>query len=760
VYCTTVTGSCGPYGQLTVALYNASQDTPLIACAPTPVSATVQFSFCLITGTANTGSQTAATFTSVSTGVFTTASTVYLPTASYTVGSILRGTQYTFANATPVALSLSAPSTVRSGTNQYGNYVDNSNVIGVVNGSLSASTDNFGIAMTSIDSTFAYAYSRTVYCTTVTGSCGPYGRLTVALYNASQDTPLIACAPMPVLLSSTAAGSSSSSSSSTGPTQSPLSSSSSTGAALSSGMVASSSSGLSSSSAAVSSAVSSSFSHSASSPTAAIGTTASSTGSSTTSPAPPFNFSYVFSGMNPAPFAGGPYPIFTQSSLHDNAYFPDLFYAQGRSLWQSIDAGVTWTALGTNLTLGFIPTLLGAGLAFLENGVFAIYGGVLTNGTAINTVITTASLFDDAPLVYNAPFSPRYDMAYVTVPGTNMTLFCAGLTSEVEGTNDCWISDRPELGPMSWSQQTASAPFPSLLANAAMVTLYDNTSTVILCGGAVVSGAINICWVSETLAVTWSAGVAAPWSPRSQLVMTSDLDGWAYLYGGESSSGSWYYDLWLSTDKARTWSQLFLPATTVLQIQDGCIGISYDQSFVNGVFGTHKRLIFYGGYSAALGSYVTGDYFATLSLDNFVMFVPSIPTISFSLPEVQSVCTISFNIAGTLTGFGASGINPNPALSAVYIEQLIARLLAIPASEVQVCVHVQYAYLDSQTAELFVYLPGTSVLNVSVIINGTNTTLTQQPATLPISTAASSSSSSTARRKRAAEHEEAEEAKE
>ena len=99
------------------------------------------------------------------------------------------------------------------------------------------------------------------------------------------------------------------------------------------------------------------------------------------------------------------------------------------SMWQSLDGGVTWSSLGSNLTLSAIPTLQGSAVSVLSNGVLVIYSGVLTNGSAINTVIVSSTSFATPPLQYTAPFLPRYNHAYTALPDTNTTLFCAGLTT-------------------------------------------------------------------------------------------------------------------------------------------------------------------------------------------------------------------------------------------------------------------------------------------------------------------------------------------
>ena len=495
-------------------------------------------------------------------------------------------------------------------------------------------------------------------------------------------------------------------------------------------------------------------------PSSSSSSSASNGGSSSISPSPPSSGSapgilitanISVSSLNSAPFSGRWMARGIQQSLYSNPYLPAIYLIGGQgtaaltgAVWESLDGGVTWSALGSNLTLSAIPTFMGAAVALLVNGVLVIYGGQLLNGSATSYVATTSTLFSTVPLVYTAPFTPRYDHAYTTIPGTNMTLFCGGLTSTNATTNNCWMANRPELGASAWTQQTPSGPFPSSLSNAALVTLYDVNSTLLLCGGAVVSNnvstAINTCWVSQTLGVTWSAAIPAPWGARTGLVMTSDLNDWAYLYGGQSTSTSLYfYDLWLSTDHAVTWTPVSFHGGSFIDIQWGCVALYYTQQYINGIYVTSPQLVLYSGYQPSIGGYVMGDYFAPISVGGggLVSVTPPLSPFSISYPLVVSECQFTFNIAGTLTGFGVSSANPNAALEASFIAALVGAILGIPASAVQVCVHVTYAGVSTQRGEVYLY--SASTLNVVSVVNSiivsTNTALLSTPTILVLPSA-------------------------
>ena len=187
-------GPCGPYATLVVQPFN--QSTGLVPCAPIPISAVVQFSFCLITGSASTGVQSVATYASVTYGVLTTTATVYSSSATYTVGSVLQGLQYVSSNSTPVAVNLVGPGGVygHSYTDAHGNYPSD-NLITTYNAGVSAAgTTANGIGFASAYSTLDYYSSYNVQC--FGGPCGPYATLVVQPFN--QSTGLVPCAPIPI----------------------------------------------------------------------------------------------------------------------------------------------------------------------------------------------------------------------------------------------------------------------------------------------------------------------------------------------------------------------------------------------------------------------------------------------------------------------------------------------------------------------------------------------------------------------------------
>jgi hypothetical protein len=102
---------CGQYGSMIVQRYNATVGNTL-PCAPQ--GTTLQFSFCLQTGSSSTGQQNAESWSRIVTGRFNSTATLLQSGSLTTVGAIVQGSSITSSNSTPVAVELAAPSTLRA----------------------------------------------------------------------------------------------------------------------------------------------------------------------------------------------------------------------------------------------------------------------------------------------------------------------------------------------------------------------------------------------------------------------------------------------------------------------------------------------------------------------------------------------------------------------------------------------------------------------------------------------------------------------
>ena len=178
----------------------------------------------------------------------------------------------------------------------------------------------------------------------------------------------------------------------------------------------------------------------------------------------------------------------------------------------------------------------------------------------------------------------------------------------------------------------------------------------------------------------------------------------------------------------------------MITIQGGCLALRYTVTYVNGVPSTNKALVYYTGVQSG-GGYLQGDVVQTLSVSGVSIYVPPPAPLVFTLDQVRSQCQFTINVAGTLTGYGASGPSPNPLFSISAVASLVSAQLGIAASAVQVCVHVTYAYLSNQRGEVYVLLSGNSTVNVTSIAAIGNTTVTSSPSVIVVTPSAPSSSS-------------------
>ena len=248
---------------------------------------------------------------------------------------------------------------------------------------------------------------------------------------------------------------------------------------------------------------------------------------------------------------------------------------------------------------------ISGGAAYLSNGVLLYFGGLLgeysgsivfSQSTYYSTDMgTTWNLAFTGNATYIAPVT-RYEMAYTVVPNTNTVIIGGGTTYSNGLYNDVWMST-DGYGRVWTRQNAGGAANPNVTANAggAMVALYDSPTTLV--------------WVtpfftyykSTDLGMTWSQSFYAPWESsyyafaptytRELPVLAVDHDNYIYYAGGDS--GSVQPDMWLSTDKAVTWTQIAVVNNQQLVggFYAAAIGSCMAVRTVNGA----KELDLYGG---------------------------------------------------------------------------------------------------------------------------------------------------------------------
>ncbi len=149
----------------------------------------------------------------------------------------------------------------------------------------------------------------------------------------------------------------------------------------------------------------------------------------------------------------------------------------------------------------------------------------------------------------NAGWMGRYDHSSVVLPDGSIVLM--GGKNSTDDLNDVWRSTDKGT---TWTQVTADAGW-SARSGHSSVVLPDGS--IVLMGG---SGNMNDVWRSTDKGATWTQMTAdAEWTGRSRHTSVALPDGSIVLMGGITVSFSGGYsktDVWRSTDKGATWTQM------------------------------------------------------------------------------------------------------------------------------------------------------------------------------------------------------------
>ena len=242
-----------------------------------------------------------------------------------------------------------------------------------------------------------------------------------------------------------------------------------------------------------------------------------------------------------------------------------------------------------------------AGVAVLNNGNVLWFGGKSVSFVILNDVWYSADQANTFNQSAVAPWPPRSDMGVAVVPGTNCVLVAMGSNY---GTlyNDLW-SSCDGYGAV-WQQRNPAMPWPQA-QNPSVVALYSSgtpdqanpTNTILL-----YTSATQYIYSSSNMGQTWSAGVEAPWAPRSTAKLLADTSNNVYLVGGtnkDSEQGgnagfTTQPDVWFSWNSGQNWVMLKQLTNSgynnpvTLQLADySCAAINYR--------GSHRQLVMYSG---------------------------------------------------------------------------------------------------------------------------------------------------------------------
>ena len=289
----------------------------------------------------------------------------------------------------------------------------------------------------------------------------------------------------------------------------------------------------------------------------------------------------------------------------------------------------------------------------------------------------------------NAGWSSRSLFAYTVLPLTDIVVIVGGqLASSAPASlfnaSDVWLCE-DGIG-RQWRQQTASPPFGSLVA-AAAVGLYDHS--LVLTGGIGSSGYSNAVWLSLDLGVTWSAQPAAPFSPRAYHASAVDSADIVYVIAGYSNSSSVGLDVWLSNTKGASWHSLAVssPSSSFTSLLNAC---AFVRAAVSG-----PQLLLYGGqgstgvpFGAVLGNLsvaLSPASSTAISVDPSALDTakPTLPPLlqsSASSASAASVAASTVAISSSSGGISSSsGVGSTSAAAASYGSSLTLCSVAFAA---------------------------------------------------------------------------------
>jgi hypothetical protein len=110
----------------------------------------------------------------------------------------------------------------------------------------------------------------------------------------------------------------------------------------------------------------------------------------------------------------------------------------------------------------------------------------------------------------------------------------------------------------SWVQQTGTASW-SARSSHMSVTLISGE--ILTMGGYTAAAALNDVWISTDKGVTWTAQTSgAAWSPRGQCGITRLSNNTVMIMGGADYNYIPNNEVWKSTDKGATWTQVTNPS--------------------------------------------------------------------------------------------------------------------------------------------------------------------------------------------------------
>jgi len=224
-------------------------------------------------------------------------------------------------------------------------------------------------------------------------------------------------------------------------------------------------------------------------------------------------------------------------------------------VWISADKGKTWTQqtanAGWNARWGHTGVVL-------PDGSIVMTGGETDNFVLFNDIWRSSDkgrTWAQVKKPQLSPLSSRVFHSSVVLPKSSEMPDGGVVVIGGEGgnnplnSNDVWIST--DSG-KTWHCQTPAALWRGRVGHTSVV-LPDGS--IVLMGGMPGNGMyLNDVWISADKGKTWTLQVESPdWSPRAFHSSVVLSDSTILLIGGGGEKGIIFNDVWISTDKGRSW---------------------------------------------------------------------------------------------------------------------------------------------------------------------------------------------------------------
>jgi len=252
-------------------------------------------------------------------------------------------------------------------------------------------------------------------------------------------------------------------------------------------------------------------------------------------------------------------------------------------VWRSTDNGATWTQV--NASAGWSARSRYTSVA-MQDGSVVVMGGQAEYGEANNNVwrfvptgsslqspshtYTAAGLYSVTLTATNAKGSnTKTKIGYITVtePSAPVANFTGTPTS---GTTPLTVqfTDTSTGSPTGWAyffgDENYTAPWTQVNASAGWSVRFGHSSvampdgTIVLMGGYGGDSYKNDVWRSTDNGVTWTVvNASAGWTVRYSHTSVVMPDGSIVLMGGKIGNSPYFInDVWRSTDKGATWTQM------------------------------------------------------------------------------------------------------------------------------------------------------------------------------------------------------------